>query len=129
MHGAPEASTVPRRLPAAEVPSRDAALRRLHARDRRTGYLRAGAERPLGLAVLDELREVPLKREDESGLIFISCDSLPQVFIAVKDEASVRGAIDTCLKNAFEPGGVIAHVFTNGSVSGPIINTVVKLVK
>ena len=82
-----------------------------------------------GFGRVSELREIPLKREDESGLIFISCDSLPEIFIAVKDEASVRGAIDTCLKNAFEPDGVTAHVFTNGSVSGPIINTLVKLVK
>ena len=82
-----------------------------------------------GFSRVSELREIPLKREDESGLIFISCDSLPDVFIAVKDEASVRGAIDTCLKNAFEYDGVVAHVFTNGSMSSPVINTVVKLVK
>lgn len=79
--------------------------------------------------MVSEFREIALSREDEGGMIFISCALLPQVFIAVDSEDTVRKAIDTCLKNAFEPNGMTAHVFTNGSIKGPIIDTVVKLTK
>ena len=82
--------------------------------------------------LISEFREFTLSREDEAGMIFISCDRLPDVFIAVKEETSIRSAIDTCLRSALEPvepNGLQAHVFTNGSVAGPKIHTVVKLTK
>lgn len=79
--------------------------------------------------LISEFREFVLAREDEDGMIFISCAELPTVFIAVKDESSVRSAIDTCLTNAFAPLGAKASVYTNGKTSGPTINTVVKLSK
>jgi hypothetical protein len=76
-----------------------------------------------------EFREFALSREDEEGMIFISCEALPTVFIAVSEESAVRSAIDICLTNAFKPAGLEAHVFTNGTISGPTIHTVVKLTK
>ena len=79
--------------------------------------------------LVTEFREMALSREDEAGVIFISCADLPSVFIAVKDESSIRSAIDVCLTNAFIHQGVKASVYTNGKLSGPTINTVVKLSK
>ena len=76
-----------------------------------------------------EFREFLLSREDEVGMIFISCDRIPELFIAVDDEANVRSAIDQCMRNAFESSGFKAHVFTNGSIAGPNIETVVKLTR
>jgi hypothetical protein len=79
--------------------------------------------------LITEFREFTLSRVDEAGLIFISCAKLPDIFIAVTDESAVRTAIDTCLRNSFEPNGMRARVFTNGSISGPAISAVVKLTK
>jgi hypothetical protein len=79
--------------------------------------------------LVTEFREFTLAREDEAGLIFISCDKLPEIFIAVTDEAAIRTAIDTCLRNSFEQNGLRAHVFTNRSITGPAISAVVKLTK
>jgi hypothetical protein len=80
-------------------------------------------------STVSEFREVVLSREDEGGMIFISSADLPEVFIAVQNEDSVRMAIDTCLNNAFAPSGARTSVYTNGSISGPQINAVVKLSK
>ena len=79
--------------------------------------------------LISEFREFTLSREDEAGMIFISCSKLPNMFIALNDEKQVRSAIDTCLTNSFEPNGVKAQVFTNGSITGPDIHAVVKLTK
>ena len=79
--------------------------------------------------LISVFREFTLSREDEAGMIFISCGKLPNMFIALNDEGAIRSAIDTCLTNSFEPSGLKAHVFTNGSISGPEIHTVVKLTK
>ena len=79
--------------------------------------------------LVSEFREYSLSREDEEGMIFISCDQLPSVFIALNEESSIRSAIDVCLTNAFKPQGLHAHVFTNGKISGPTIHAVVKLTK
>lgn len=78
---------------------------------------------------ISEFREFDLCREDEVGMIFISCESIPHLFIAVDSENNVRPAIDQGLRNAFEGQGVSAQVFTNGSISAPTIHTVVKLTK
>lgn len=78
---------------------------------------------------ISEFREFTLSREDEAGVIFISCGALPTVFIAVNGENDIRDAIGTCLSNAFSENGLRADVFTNGSVAGPTIHTVVKLTK
>ena len=77
--------------------------------------------------LISEYREFTLSREDEAGLIFISCDKLPDMFIALGNEGAIRAAIDTCLTNSFV--GLTAQVFTNGSIAGPEIHTVVKLTK
>ena len=79
--------------------------------------------------LISEFREFMLSREDEAGMIFISCTKLPDMFIALNDEKQVRSAIDTCLTNSFVPNGVKAQVFTNGSIAGPNIHAVVKLTK
>ena len=79
--------------------------------------------------LISEFREFVLAREDEAGMIFISCKAIPDLFIAVDSEASIRAAIDRGLKNAFDHTGLETHVFTNGSLDGPTIDTVVKLTK
>lgn len=77
--------------------------------------------------LVSEFREFSLAREDDAGMIFVSCDAIPELFIAIKNENDLRCAIDICLTNAFD--GVKASVFTNGSIKGPTIKTVVKLTK
>lgn len=78
---------------------------------------------------VSEFREFILARDDDAGVIFISCTAIPELFIAVADESSIRGAIDTGLKNAFTQHGLKAAVYTNGSIAGPEIHAVVKLTK
>lgn len=80
-------------------------------------------------AHVTEYREFVLAREDDAGMIFISCNTIPDLFIAVDSESSLRNAIDRGLKNAFEHTGLQAHVYTNGTITGPKINAVVKLTK
>jgi hypothetical protein len=74
-------------------------------------------------------RSVPvlLRREDECGLIFIDCEALPELFLAVKSENEIRSVIDKGLKNAFSENGTRVQVFTNGSISGPTIDAFVYL--
>jgi hypothetical protein len=80
-------------------------------------------------AITPEFREVFLSREDQQGMIFVSSEEFPTLFIAVADEASVRAAIDTCLTNALKNNQRDVQVFTNGSVAGPVIHTVIKFLK
>jgi hypothetical protein len=70
---------------------------------------------------------VVLRREDECGLIFIDCDDIPELFLAVKSEDEIRSVIDRGLKNAFLENGKSVQVFTNGSISGPTIDACVHL--
>lgn len=76
-----------------------------------------------------EYLEYALSREDEAGMIFACCDQIPQMFIAVKSENDLRDAIDTCLKNAHRDYEGSVSVYTNGSISGPLIRTIVRVEK
>jgi hypothetical protein len=67
--------------------------------------------------------DFPIQREDVEGIIMLSCEKIPEMFAAVKSEASVRMAIDTCLKNAL---GINTLVFIDICIDKSIINTVVK---
>jgi hypothetical protein len=78
---------------------------------------------------ITEFREITLMRENDAGMIFISCDAIPDLFIAVDSECNLRSAIDRGLRNAFEHTGLGTSVYTNGSIDGPNIQTVVKLTK
>lgn len=75
------------------------------------------------------VRELFLNREDEAGLVFLSCKELPDLFIAAKDQDDLRRAIDRGLKNAFGPGNDRVQVYTNGKIDGPAIDVMVKLTR
>lgn len=70
---------------------------------------------------------VTLNRETEADIIFISCKSLPELFLVVKSEDDVRNVIDRGLKGAFSRPGRRVQVFTNGKISGPTIDAMVRL--
>jgi len=69
----------------------------------------------------------PMTREDRGGVAFLSCEKIPGLFIAAKDNEEIRDAIDSCLKEALGEEGRKVHVYTNGSLVGPTINTVVEI--
>lgn len=75
-------------------------------------------------------RAVPLTldRESEAGVIFMTCADLPELFLAVTSDDKIRSAIDLGLKNAFCKEGREVHVYTNGSIAGPKIGTMVRVV-
>ena len=70
--------------------------------------------------------DFPIIREDDGGLIMLSCEKIPEMFAAVTCEDEIRSAIDTCLKNALTRNGRKIQVFTNGRLDVPIIAAVVK---
>jgi hypothetical protein len=70
---------------------------------------------------------LPMHRKDESGVIFLTCDRIPEFFVAVTSEDEIRPALDRNLKVAFGSKGQKTEVFTNGSLSGPTIETVVRI--
>lgn len=74
-----------------------------------------------------ECYEFPIRREDQEGLVLLSCEKIPDMFAAVMSEDDIRTAIDTCLKNALARSGERVQVFTNGKLDGPIISTIVKI--
>lgn len=71
---------------------------------------------------------VTLTRETEAGVIFMTCDDLPELFLAVTSDDEIRPAIDRGLKNAFCADGREVSVYTNGSISGPKIGAMVRVV-
>ena len=70
---------------------------------------------------------VTLRRESEGGIIFISCDDMPELFIAVRSDEEIRNALDCGLKGAFSRDGRRVQVFTNGKITEPLIDAVVCL--
>ena len=72
-------------------------------------------------------KEYTIKREDAAGVAFLSCENLPDLFIAATEPEEIRMALDACLRRAMENEGKSAQVFTNGDLSGPTIHTVVKI--
>ena len=71
--------------------------------------------------------EFTLTREDEGGVAFLSCDRLPDLFIAATSDEEIRSAIDGCMKEALKDRGERVQVFTNGRLRGPSIGVVVKI--
>lgn len=69
---------------------------------------------------------VKLRRVDEAGLIFLTCDDLPEFFVSLLSESDVRTAIDETLKTAFADICEGAQVYTNGKIDGPSIDTLVR---
>jgi hypothetical protein len=89
---------------------------------------RLSAEKLLAKAVQGEIASVMLDRENEAGIIFMTSEELPELFLAVKSDEDVRPAIDRGLKNAFCRDGYEVFVYTNGSITGPTIATMVRVV-
>lgn len=77
------------------------------------------------------VRELILNREDDDGIVFVSCEAVPDMFIALSeaDDAIIRGAVGDCLKSAFSDEFERVQVYTNGRIDGPTIGTMVKLTK
>ncbi|MCW5692211.1 MAG: hypothetical protein KIT48_07590 [Pseudolabrys sp.] len=71
---------------------------------------------------------ITLIRENEAGVIFMTCDELPELFLAVTSDDEIRPAIDRGLRNAFCKEGREVSVYTNGSISGPQIGAMVRVV-
>jgi hypothetical protein len=72
--------------------------------------------------------ELSLIREDEGGLVFLSCVDIPNLFIASKSSGEdLRKAIDSALKSAFYSNAKRVQVFTNGRLDGPSIDALVKI--
>jgi hypothetical protein len=71
--------------------------------------------------------ELCLTREDSAGLIFISSQERPDLFIAIKDESDLRPAVEKCLKNAYAGQANRVQVYVNGKIDGPQIGVMVKL--
>jgi hypothetical protein len=69
-----------------------------------------------------------LDREGEAGVIFLTCADLPELFLAVTSDGEIRSAIDRGLRNAFCKDGRRVYVYTNGSISGPQIGAMVRVV-
>jgi hypothetical protein len=71
---------------------------------------------------------VTLDRESDAGVIFMTCADLPELFLAVLSDAEIRSAIDRGLTNAFSKQGRKVSVYTNGSIAGPQIQTMVRVI-
>ena len=92
------------------------------------GFL-ASAERLIASPYEGQFVPVKLIRQDEGGVVFISCEELPEMFVAVKSEEEVYWALDSSLKSAFSKEGRRVQVYTNGKISGPTINAAVYVSK
>jgi hypothetical protein len=55
----------------------------------------------------------------------LTCADIPEFFITLLSEDGIRSAVDETLKTAFAEISAEAQVYTNGSISGPSIDTVV----
>jgi hypothetical protein len=71
---------------------------------------------------------ITLIRESEAGVTFVTCEELPELFLAVTSDDEIRSAIDRGLRNAFCKDGRDVSVYTNGSISGPRIGAMVRVV-
>ncbi|MDI1262380.1 MAG: hypothetical protein PS018_03865 [bacterium] len=71
---------------------------------------------------------ITLDRDSEAGVIFMTCADLPELFLAVTSDDEIRSAIDRGLKGAFCAEGREVYVYTNGSIAGPKIGAMVRVV-
>ena len=72
---------------------------------------------------------VVLVRNHGAGMVLLSCDNIPELFVAVASASKLRNAIDFSLKQALSEGAKRVQVFTKGSTIGLMIDTVVKITK
>ncbi len=72
--------------------------------------------------------EIPIRRRDVDNLIMLDTPKIPGMLAGITEENSIREAIEICFKNALERDGRKITVFTNGSLAGPTIKTVVQFV-
>ncbi len=72
--------------------------------------------------------EIPIRRRDFDSLIMLDTPKIPGMLAGITEEDSIREAIEICFKNALERDGRKINVFTNGSLTGPTIQTVVQFV-
>ncbi len=72
--------------------------------------------------------EIPIRRRDVDNLIMLDTPKIPGMLAGITEEDSIREAIEVCFKNALERDGRKITVFTNGSLTGPTIKTVVQFV-
>lgn len=70
---------------------------------------------------------ITVQRADDTGMIFLTCADIPDLFVAVKNEAEIRAALERVLKVAFDGNGK-PQVYTNGSIAGPSISTIVRII-
>ena len=80
-----------------------------------------------------ESYSLPIVREDECGMVFLSCEHIPNMYAAVpisensaELNESIRKSIETCIRNALGSDDRTVNVHTNGSLTGPTISTMVK---
>ncbi len=69
--------------------------------------------------------KIKLTRDNREGLIFLTCDMIPEFFVTLFDEKDVRPAVDEMLKKAFSNVPCSIQVYTNGRIDGPTIDTIV----
>lgn len=55
--------------------------------------------------------EFTIRREDAAGVAFLSCEKIPDLFIAATSDEEMRKALDSCLKKAMEIEGKKVQVF------------------
>jgi hypothetical protein len=88
----------------------------------------SSAEKILGTTFEGKFAPVTLARENEAGVIFLTCADLPELFLAVMTDGEIRAAIDCGLQSAFAKEGHEVSVYTNGSIDGPQIGTMVRVI-
>lgn len=71
---------------------------------------------------------IRVNRADRAGLIFLTCDDIPEMFVTLLSESDIRPTLDQMLKTAFANEGQ-PEVYTNGKIDGPTINTVVRIAR
>lgn len=74
-----------------------------------------------------EFYPVKVTRNDRAGLIFLSCEDVPDFFATLLAEEDIRPCLDQLLKTAFADKGRKREVYTNGKIDGPTIDTVVRI--
>lgn len=68
-----------------------------------------------------------LTRENKAGMIMLSCSEMPGFLLTATSEREIREVIDAGLKVALSDRGSRVQVYTNGSITGPRIGTVVEI--
>jgi hypothetical protein len=69
--------------------------------------------------------EFAFTREDEAGIIHLTCDAVADLYIAVMSEDEIRPAIERGLKKVMGARGYKkVSVKTDGSLAGPLITSI-----